>query len=143
MRLSSPELLAAIERLEGKRLPSRTLGAWAESGMLVPSVSWAHTKRATRIYSLRDLARARLILRLQRARISPARVRLVLAHLEKYAPDVFKQNTNQVLRLHGWDVSLQRPGEPEHTLPEGQFLLPLSDVMSGNEDVVRGIRNAA
>lgn len=143
MRLTSPELIAALERLEGKVLPSRTLGYWAQSGLLTPSVFWAHTKRATRVYSLRDLARARLILRLQRAHINAARVRLVLTHIEKYAPDVFKRNTKDVLRLQGWDVSLQLAGEPAHTLPEGQFLLPLADVMTGNVEAIEKIRSAA
>ena len=143
MHLTSPELLAALERLEGKRVPSRTLGSWATSGMLIPSISWPHLKRAMRVYSLRDLARARLILRLQAAGISAPRVRLVLSHLENHAPDTFRQSTNLVLTLRGWDVSLQLPGEPPHTLPEGQFLLPLSDVMQGNEETVKGLRKVA
>jgi hypothetical protein len=143
MHLSSSELLAALKRLEGKVVPSRTLGSRAESGMLTPSVEWAHTRRAVRVYSMRDLARARLILRLQRASIPPSRVRMVLSHIETYEPDVFRHNTRAVLRIHGWDVSLQRPGDPAYTLPEGQFLLPLADVMVGNVEVVKGIRNAA
>jgi DNA-binding transcriptional MerR regulator len=141
--LNSSELLAALKRLEGKVVPARTLGSWAESGMLTPSIEWPHTRRAVRVYSMRDLARARLILQLQRAKIRPSRVRLVLSHIETYEPDVFRQNTRAVLRIHGWDVSLQRPGEPAQTLPEGQFLLPLADVMVGNMEVVQGIRNAA
>lgn len=143
MHLSSPELLAALERLEGKRVPARTLGSWAESGMLTPSVSWAHTKRATRVYSMRDLARARLLLQLQRAGIGSGRVRLVLMHLDQHAPDVFRSNTKDVLRLQGWAVSLEKPGEPAHTVPEGQFLLPLTRVMQGNEEFVKGIRRVA
>ncbi|MEP7245379.1 MAG: MerR family transcriptional regulator [Gammaproteobacteria bacterium] len=143
VHLTSSELITALERLEGKLLPARTLGHWAQAGLLTPSVEWAHTRRAGRMYSMRDLARARLILRLKRAHISPARVRLVLAHIEKYAPDVFRANTQEVLRLSGWDVSLQRPGEPAHTVPEGQFLLPLSDVMTGNLEAIEGIRSAA
>ena len=143
MHLSSPEFLAALQRLEGKRLPSRTLGSWAENGLLVPSVSWPQTRRAMRVYSMRDLAKARLILQLQQATISAIRVRLVLNHIEKYAPDVFRSNTKDVLRIQGWDVSLQQAGEPAHTVPGGQFLLPLTRVMAGNEAAVKGIRRVA
>jgi DNA-binding transcriptional MerR regulator len=143
--LTSPELSSAVEQLEGVRLPSRTLGSWASSALLVPSIDWAQTQRVPRLYSLRDLARARLLVRLRQARFGAARVRVIMAHIDQHERDVFSERTRAVLTVDGWrtEVRIQRPGEPARSVPSGQLVLPLSDVMNGNLEVVKGFRNAA
>ena len=145
MFLTSPELSQAVEQLDRVRLPSRTLGSWASSGLLVPSIDWAKTQRVPRLYSLRDLAKARLLVRLRQAKFGAARVRVIMAHIEQHEPNLFSEGSRAVLTFDGWrtEVRIQQPGEAVRNVPSGQLELPLADVLAGNVEVVRGIRNAA
>lgn len=143
--LTSPQLVAAVEKLEGERLPLRTLAHWAYSNVLVPSVEWQRKRRATRLYTLRDMARARLIVRL-RKHLSMPKVRIALAALDAAGDtrELFRRNANVALFYQEWrgEVVTVRPGEAPRAT-SGQLYLPLWEFMRGNVEAAREAKRAA
>ena len=137
--LTSAQLTAAVEALEGVHVPTRTLSEWATSGLLVPSVRHDGQRGFThaRLYSLADLARLRLVVRLRQVMSLP-RVRLALAYCEAQLQDVFatgKRSTlSMVVTAGGRAFIASKTGDEE--VITGQFRLQLADVQVG-------IRNAA
>jgi DNA-binding transcriptional MerR regulator len=144
LTLTSAELVAAVGKLEGKPLPIRTLAKWAAMGVLTPSVQWTGQRRSPRIYVLRDLAKARLILRLRAAGISMPKVRVILAELaaREDLRELLRPHSRAVLEVNGWRTTLHRDGQVAREVPSGQLLLPLIDVVRGNEDAAREVRRA-
>lgn len=142
--LTTAELVAAVERLEGKPLPVRTVAAWAKRQVLVPSVDWRHARRSPRLYSLRDLAKARLILQLRANGISMPRVRLILVELaaQDDLRELLRPDSRAVLEVDGYRVTLHRNGEPVRELPTHQLMLPLVNVVERNAEVAREVRRA-
>jgi DNA-binding transcriptional MerR regulator len=138
--LTARQVIAAVQELEGQELNARTLSAWAQMEIAVPSVSWERRRGRynLRVYSLYDLARIRLLVRLRKAGISMPRVRAVFAYLEKELYEVLKPKTQAVLVVEGWrGVIVRRSGSPDLELPSGQFRLPLSYVVEGNEEAAK------
>ena len=108
-------------------------------------MDWQHKRRATRLYTLRDLARARLIVRL-RKHLSMPRVRVALAYLDAAGDtrELFRRNSTAALFYQEWRgaVVLVRPGEaPRDT--SGQLYLPLWKFMVGNVEAAREAKRAA
>lgn len=143
--LTTKQTIAALARLEGQQLAVRTLALWAASNLVTPSVDWQHRRRSPRLYGLRDLAKARLVLRLRRAGISMPRVRLVLAELVATGElrELLHLRSRAVVMVDGWRVTIHRDGEPARELPSHQFRLELRDVMQDNAEVAREVRAAA
>ena len=63
LTLTAPQVIEAVRELERAKLAERTLGAWAERGIVEPSVQWDRIRGVAhrRIYNLADLARIRLV----------------------------------------------------------------------------------
>lgn len=124
----------------------RTLAAWAQMEIAVPSVEWQKRRGRynPRIYSLADLARIRLVVRLRKAGVSMPRVRAILTYLDRELREVLKPKTQAVLVIEGWRGAIVRsPGKPDLEVPSAQFRLPLADVLRGNIEAAREALQAA
>ena len=146
MVLTARQVIAAVRELEGQELNPRTLAAWAQMEMAVPSIAWQRKRGRynRRIYSLSDLARIRLLVRLRKAGISMPRVRAVIAYLERELREVLKPKTQAVLVVEGWrGIIIRRAESPDVEVPSGQFRLQLAYVVEGNEEAAKEALKAA
>jgi DNA-binding transcriptional MerR regulator len=144
--LTTQQLIAAIRELDGVVLNTRTLASWAKTGIVMPSIIWRHRRGRyyPRVYSLSDLARVRLVVRLRNAGVSMPKVRTILAYLSQELQEVLKPKTEAVLIVQGWQGTIvRRPGSYDLEIPTGQLRLPLVDVVEGNREAVRGVMRAA
>jgi len=144
LTLTSGEIQAAVERLEGVRLPTRTLASWAVT-IAPPSVQF-HGKRGrahARLYSLSDLARIRLTCRLRASGISMPRVAAMFAYLERELADVFRPRTKAALVVDGLRAYVSVPGRASVEVPTGQLRLKLDEMFVGNERAAREAMRAA
>lgn len=144
--LTARQVTDAVRSLEGEDLNPRTLAAWANMGIAVPSVAWEQKKgrHHPRIYSMADLARIRLVVRLRRHGISMPKVRAVLAYLQDELQEALSRKTTATLIVDGWRGSIVRRAQNQDLeVPSGQFRLPLADVVKGNEESVREALEAA
>jgi len=147
LTLTSVQVLAAIQELEGEELNYKNLANWARAGIVVPSVKWPRKRGRNnpRVYNLTDLARVRLVMQLRREGLSMSKVRSVLAYLNGGLPEVMKPKTKARLIVDGWrGVIIRRPGRPDVDAPTGQLRLDLAGVMEGNTRAARAaIRKVA
>lgn len=144
--LSTRQMIAAVRELEGQELNRRTLSAWAHMEIAVPSIAWERRRGRynPRIYSLVDLARIRLVVRLRKAGFSMPRVRAILAYLDRDLREVLKAKSQAVLVVEGWRAAiLLRAGGPALEVPSGQYRLPLADVVKGNIEAAKEALKAA
>lgn len=144
--LTTSQVIALVRELDGEALKARTLAVWAQTAIVVPSVAW-HRRRGRynpRVYSLADVARVRLVVRLRKAGLSMPRVRAILAYLERELSEVLKPRTQAVLVVSGWQGAIIRyPGSPDLEVPSGQLRLPLMDVVEGNREAAKELLKAA
>ncbi len=146
LSLNTRQVIAAVQELEGQELNQRTLSAWAQMEIAVPSVAWERKRGrySARIYSLADLALIRLVVRLRKAGFSMPRVRAVLAYLNRELPEVLKQKTQAVLIVEGWRAAIvRRVGSADLEIPSGQYRLSLEEVIKGNVEAAREALKAA
>lgn len=146
LALNTRQVIAAVQELEGEDLNQRTLSAWAQMEIAVPSIAWERKRGrySARLYSLADLARIRLVIRLRKSGFSMPRVRAVLAYLSRELPEVLKPKTQAVLVVEGWrGAIIRRSGNPELEVPSGQYCLPLAEVIKGNIEAAREALKAA
>ncbi len=146
LTLNTRQMIAAVKALEGEELNPRTLSAWAQMEIAVPSVAWERRRgrHNPRIYSLADLARIRLVVRLRKAGLSMPRARAVLAYLSRELHEVLRAKTQAVLIVEGWRGAIvHRPGNPDLEVPSGQYRLPLADVVKGNIEAAKEALKAA
>jgi DNA-binding transcriptional MerR regulator len=139
LTLTSPQVVDVIRKLDGEDLNPRTLAAWAAMGVAVPTF-WPRKKGRTNVrhYTMADLARVRLIVRLRCSGVSMHRVRVILATVEDTLPELLKRKTRAELIVNGWSGAIvRRPGRADVEVPSGQTVLPLSDVIEGNEKAAR------
>lgn len=144
--LTTRQVIAAVRELEGKELNLRTLAAWAQMEIAVPSVAWQRRRGRynPRVYSPADLARIRLVVRLRKARVSMPRVRAILNYLDRELRGVLKPKTQAVLIIEGWrGVIVRSPGSTDLEVPSGQLRLPLAEVVEGNVEAARAALEAA
>jgi DNA-binding transcriptional MerR regulator len=143
--LTVQQLAVVLAELESVTVPRRNFTYWAQAGALVPSVRYTGTKNPNErlLYSWRDVPRARLLVRLRAAGLHLGKVRLVLAHLDAYAPDVFARQPRATLVLDGWRVRLVRAGTPAQEIPDGQFVLPLAELVAGSRDAAERAAHVA
>lgn len=145
--LTCRDMTAAVRRLEGYTLPLSRLRLWARVGLVVPSVRYAKKKIGGRqipnLYSVDDLARVRLIVRLRAARFDMPRVKAAMFYLGPELFGVMKPETESELVIEGYLAWIISPGMPDAELPSGQFRLKLDSVFEGNEKVVRELQQAA
>ena len=146
LTLNTRQVMAAVQELEGQELNQRTLAAWAQMEIAVPSVAWERKRGRyrTRMYSLADLARIRLVVRLRKAGLSMLWVRAVLAYLNRELPEVLRPKTQAVLVVDGWRAAIiRRAGNPDLEIPSGQYRLSLVEVIKGNIEAAREALKAA
>ncbi len=146
LALNTPQVIAAVRQLEGQKLNQRTLAAWAQMEIAVPSVAWERKRGrySARVYNLADLARIRLVVRLRRAGLSMSRVRAVLAYLNRELPEALKPKTQAVLIVDGWRaVIVGHAKSPDLEVPSGQYRLPLVEVIKGNIEAAKVALKAA
>lgn len=132
--LTTPQLLDAVEELEGERLNDRTLGNWAARGVVEPSVVW-HRKAGrhhARLYSLDDLALVRLVLRLKGAGLSMQRIAAALSTLDRRDLTRGLKSGRGALVIEGWRGRLELRGTRS---AEGGVRVRLKDVTKRNEEV--------
>ena len=132
---TSPEVIDAIEYLEGVELPPRTLSYWAMTGLVEPSF-WPRKRGRwnVRRYTVSDLNRVRLVVRLQTDGLSLQRVRTILETLDTHYPDVFRHRSRKQIVIAG-DAVLVRTGTgPDVQLPDGQSVFTF-DVAESNAGV--------
>ena len=146
LALTARQVIAALQELEGQKLNPRTLAAWAQMEIAVPSVAWQRKRGRynPRIYSLTDLGRIRLVVKLRKAGVSMPRVRATLTYLDRELREVLKPKTRAVLIVEGWRGAIVRsPGNPDLEVPSAQFRLPLADVVKGNIEAAKEALKAA
>ena len=132
------DVVRAVKELDGEAVTPRVLGHWAAHGIALPSVEYPRTKgRRPRRYSAQDVARVRLIVRLRRAGLSLARVRVVLMGLAADLPELLGRRSSAVIRVDGWTVVIERPGQAARELPTGQLRLPLASVVLSDREARR------
>ena len=144
--LNTRQVIVAVRELEGRELNQRTLAAWAQMEIAVPSVAWERKRGrySARVYSLTDLARIRLVVRLRKAGLSMPRVRAVLAYLNRELPAALKPKTQAVLIVDGWRaIIIGHAGRPDLEVPSGQYRLSLVEVIKGNIEAAREALKAA
>lgn len=144
--LTTRQVIMVVQKLDGEKLNTRTLAAWAQTKIAVPSVAWQRRRGRynPRIYNLADLAQIRLVVRLRKAGISMPRVRAVMAYLDRELRGVLKPKTQAVLIVEGWHGAIIRsPGSPDLEIPSGQLRLPLADVVKGNIETAKEALKAA
>jgi DNA-binding transcriptional MerR regulator len=137
--LTTGQLLAAVEQLEGHAVDANTLSVWAQTGLVVPSVEYPERRGSGRIYSLDDLARVRLIMRLKQGGLSTQRIRIVFAQLGDELAEMLRPNTKVVLAVDRRTAILKRPGQADREIPGGQLRLPLVEVVKGNAKVAAAL----
>jgi DNA-binding transcriptional MerR regulator len=146
LTLNTRQVIAAVNVLEGQELNQRTLAAWAQMEIAVPSVAWERKRGrySARVYNLADLARIRLVVRLRKAGLSMPRVRAVLAYLNRELPEALKPKTQAVLIVDGWRaVIVGQTGSPDLEVLSGQYRLPLVEVIKGNIEAAKVALKAA
>jgi DNA-binding transcriptional MerR regulator len=144
--LTSQQIIASVRDLEGEDLNTRTLASWAKTSVLVPSIVWPRQRGRyhPRLYSLNDLAKIRLVLRMRKAGISMPKVRTILAYLNQELQEVLKPKTSATLIVNGWQGTiLRRPGSFDLEIPSGQLRLPLAEVVNGNREIAEEVSRAA
>jgi len=143
LNLTSQQVIDLVRELDGENLHINTLAYWAKAGIAAPSVQWAHRRRVPRVYNLSDLARVRLVVHLRAALVSMPKVRAVLASIEDRLPHALKPKAALgsvlVIEADGWRGVIARggAGRPDIELPSGQTVLPLNDLVEGNEAAAR------
>lgn len=142
LTLTSPQLTGAVYELEGVRLMPRTLATWASRGVLVPSVSWPQRRGRynVREYSLADLMKARLIVRLRREGVAMRRVLAILDSLERELPGALRKPRGLQLEVDGWRGAILRRRGRQLELETGQLRLPFGEIVAG---VTQAARRAA
>jgi len=144
--LTSQQMIAAVRDLDGDKLNTRTLASWARTGIIVPSIVWRHKRGRyhPRVYSLNDLAKIRLVVRMRKAGISMPKVRTILAYLSQELQEALKPKTNATLIVNGWQGTIvRRPGSFDLEIPSGQLRLPLAEVVNGNRQAAEEVSRAA
>jgi len=142
LTLTSPQVVDIVRQLDGEDLHPRTLAAWAQMGVAVPSF-WPKKRGrySPRQYTLADVARVRLVVQLRAAGLSMPRVRVILATVEDRLPDVLKRKTTAKLIVDGWTARVARPGRADVDLPSGQLSFNFADVIEGTRDAARKVKN--
>jgi len=144
LTLTSPEVIAAVRRLEGVTLPPRTLAAWAAKDIVVPSIAWPNKRGrySPRVYSLQDLAKARLVVHLRRKGVTMATVRAAFLYLPELF-DVLRPGTRARLVISRGRAWIEKPGHPALEVPSKQYRFNLADVVDGNAKAARAVQRAA
>lgn len=141
--LTEIQVLAALRDLEDVDVPRRTLGWWADQGIAEPSI-WPRVKgpAGKKHYSLADLRRLRLIVRLRdRHGVSLPRIRPVLAFLDGRYPGVWRLRAEPtVLVDERGRVSVQEPGRAAVDVPSGQTVLDLVEDVGDVTDAALNAR---
>jgi len=144
LALTTSDMVAAVARLEQEHLPTPTLGSWARKGIVVPSIAWKQRRGRynPRLYSLADLAKARLIVRLRRKGVTMATVRAAFLYLGTELFDVLRPGTKAQLVVSRGRAWIEKPGHPALEVPTKQYRFSLADVVTGNAQAVRDVRAA-
>lgn len=149
--LTAPQLREALARLEHVHVPQRTLADWLARGWIAASLRWQHAEpksghaargagRNACVFSLADLAYARLFVRLRSTGMPITDVLTTLAFLREELADVLRPKTDAVLRQDGRRWMVERPsGSVPLPPPDGQYALPLIEVTNGNEETMRAL----
>jgi DNA-binding transcriptional MerR regulator len=123
------DLIAAVRKLEAEQIHPRTLARWAHYGLVVPSARPGRIGRGNGArYTLNDLHRARLVVRLLRAGFTVQRVRFSLAFVENELADVLRPRTKARLIVAGIRAYIDTGTGPVVQVPSGQYALPLAEV---------------
>ena len=131
--LTAAQVQTAVQRLDGYRLPQRTLSLWAKQSVVVPTVKYdgVRGREHPRLYNTSDLAKCRLVVRMRRAGISMARTRITLAMIDADLREAFHPSTPASLVVDGLRVYVVKNGLPARELPDGQFRLQLDECFVG------------
>lgn len=137
---------AAIQELEGYPLPQRTLSAWQQQGLVVPSVRWARRRGPTVLFNVSDLTRLRFVVRLRRAGLSPVQIRLMLDYLDADLKKAFKPKSGARIAVVGGRVWVIMPGATmpiDAADPQQSVLFSIEELQDRNEEVAQRLMAAA
>ena len=146
LTLTTPQVIAAVARLDDLQLTQQTLQEYSATRLVVPSRPAPATggRGLAHRYTLADLARLRLVLKLRGEGLPMQRVRRVVAEIADRLPELLRPNTRAVLEVVGGRaVIVRRPGEADVEIPGTQLRLPLVDCVKGNAEIARDVRRVA
>lgn len=123
-----PEVVEAVEQLEGYPLTDSTLRYWGRSGLVVPAFPGSRGRGLTAKYSVSNLNRVCLIARLLTDGFSLQRVRVILATLDAHYPDALRHRSRRQIVVVGDAVLVRTQSEPTVQLPDGQSLFTFDNV---------------
>lgn len=140
LTLTAAEMRAALQASDGYHVPQRTWVAWSD---IIPA-----TIRHTRgfegnLYTLSDLARARLLVQLRQGGLTMQRCRAIFAYLDAELREVLTPRTTASLVVDQRRAYVVRPGQPDIEVPSGQLRLRLADAWRDTEKFARAAKRAA
>jgi DNA-binding transcriptional MerR regulator len=137
--LTTPQLLAAVEELEGERLDDSTIGRWAAQGVVEPSAGWDRQtgRHHARRYTTQDLAVVRLVVRLRQAGVSMQRVAAILHNLKRRTLARGFKSADAALLVEGWRAWIDESGR-EKPAPGGARV-KLGELAKRNDEVAAAL----
>src|SRR5436190_19199634 len=140
--LSTQEMLQAIETLEGKPVPERTLTYWTHDGLVPASVRGQRGRRVERWYSRADLLRLRVIVRLKKLGLSLQRIRKALEQVDRSDPKALEAGRGTLVVSYDETTSALitlGAAPPDLGSPEGVARLRLRDVLDDADSVAEAV----
>jgi hypothetical protein len=146
--LTTTDIREAVLRLDGIRLPQRTLATWLAKGFVSASIRYTGKRGPANaaVFNLTDLARVRLLMTLRRK--YSLRMGLAIDVVNRIDAEMLRAPSARTIavEIYGWHrVRVSTPGKVQQLelLPgRQQILLPLDDAIVGNEKVARAIVKA-
>jgi len=127
--LNSGQVLEVVEDETDEALPLSTLSYWQSAGIAPATASrQPGTRRVPRLYTVPDVNRVLLVVRLRRDGYSMPKVRAIVAAVERELPRYLRTKNpaagTLVVDSSGWRAVIQKPGSPAME-PTGQYRLRL------------------
>jgi DNA-binding transcriptional MerR regulator len=137
---------AAIHELEDFSLAQRTLSKWQAVGLVSASVRWDRRRGPSVLFNLSDLTRLRFVVRLRRAGLSPAKIRMVLDYLDIDLRKAFRPHSGAQIALIGGRAWVIMPGSTvpiDVGDPKQRVLFSIQELQERNEEVAKLVIAAA
>ena len=138
------QVVETVSRLEGVDVPRRTVADLPRQGLVLPSIRWDRVRGQAHpcLWSLDDVVRVRLIIRLRRkARMSMRRTRAILRVFGQELNEALQPNSRKVLIVdrHLGCVLRDAATGAELDVSTLQFRLPLGSLYDGAVPVARDV----
>ena len=124
---------------DGYALSQPAFNDWINSGVVSPRLVVGRNGSEYR-FTLKDVARARLVARLRREGIPLQRIRPALAYLDRKLNTVLEPGTRASLIVEPGGhraIIVEQPGKAALEVPSGQLRLQLSEVVIDRETAAK------